>query len=187
MADLVAPQPGDAGGGAVPDEFEALANRSAVIYLIRNTQQHLVSLSAQADLKANIIITASSLLLTIGVTKLQEPALRTTVAILAAGCLSALVLAILAVLPDSTRRGAPRSTNPLFFADMAKMTTEEYLDALARVAHTDASLYRAQAEDLHHFGTFLAVSKYPRLRRAYVAFLSGLVLATLHQMAVAFF
>ncbi len=170
-----------------PQPFDEIDGRGTVDYLMRNSQQHLVALSAQADLKANIIITASALLLTVGLTRLDDGGLRVSIAILSAGCLMALVLAILAVLPTATIRSrAKAARNPLFFVDAAVMTHDEFLDRLSSACRSDADIYRLQASDLHEFSTYLATSKYRRLRRAYLAFLAGVVLATLHQLFQAF-
>ena len=168
----------------VGTDFETVEGRGSVDYLMRNTQQHLVALSAQADLKANIIITASALMLTISATRLDDDKLRVSAAILSAGCLVAMVLAVLTVLPTVTARSRARrnSRNPLFFVDAASMDLEEFNHHLATAAQTDAGIYRLQAKDIHDFSCFLATSKYRRLRRAYVAFLVGVVVASLHQL-----
>lgn len=168
-------------------DFETVEGRGAVDYLMRNSQQHLVALSAQADLKANIIITASALMLTVGVGRLDDDRVRVSVGILSVGCLAALFLAVLTVLPIVTARSrANLPRNPLFFIDVAAMDQAEFRQRLADACKTDAGIYRLQVDDLYEFSRFLAGSKYRRLRRAYLAFLAGVVSASVYQLIVSF-
>jgi Family of unknown function (DUF5706) len=157
-------------------------DRSAVQYLVRNTQQQYVQLSAQADLKANIIITASSLLLTISATRLDNPDLRGTIGVLAVGCLSAMVMAILAVLPTSKSTASNNDADLLFHVDVAALGLHEYEDRMREVCESDQMILDTQLHNLHSFATFLVGTKYRRLRWAYIAFLFGVVAATLNQV-----
>src|SRR5690349_6264544 len=79
--------------------YAAIPERNTGDVILRTTQQHHVALSSMADTKANIIITVSSIVLTLSLGRMGEPALRTSVLTLTGFTLTALLLAILAVLP----------------------------------------------------------------------------------------
>src|SRR5436190_22773574 len=84
--------------------FETVKARSSVDNLLRTVQQHHVQLSLMADMKANILITISSIMLTIALARANDAQLRPALLTLAAACLISLVLAIIAILPTFARR-----------------------------------------------------------------------------------
>ena len=123
-------QAGTRGDG--PATFEGMEGRASVDTVLRTTQQALSELSAQADLKANIIITASALLLTVSITRIGDDNLRVGTIILSLGCAVTLVLAILAVLPTATmRRVVHKDGNPIYFMEAAAMDRQEFHRQLA--------------------------------------------------------
>jgi len=67
--------------------FSGIKPRSSVDNLLRTVQQHHVQLSVMADIKANILITISSILLTIAVARANDPQLRPALLTLAVACL----------------------------------------------------------------------------------------------------
>lgn len=166
-----------------PKEERPFANvqpRSSVDNILRTAQQHHVQLSLMADTKASILITISSIVLTIALSRSGDPQLRPALLTLAAACLISLLLAIIAVLPtfrQSRRRSLPR--NILFFGHFASMSDQEYLSAMEQVLASDALLYETAVRDIHSLGIYLYRKKYRFLRFAYVALLGGFILATL--------
>jgi len=102
--------------------FTEVRARRAVDELLRNVQQALVAYTGQADLKANIVITTSSLVLTIVATRWSEHSLRPGLSAVAVGTLLALLTVITVVIPKFRlpRKGEVRldfepHENPLFF------------------------------------------------------------------------
>ena len=81
------------------ERFSEVRSRPSVDQLLRTVQQHHVHLSAMADTKAGPIITISSIVLTIALSRAGDPQLRAALLTLAMACLLALLLAIFAVLP----------------------------------------------------------------------------------------
>jgi pycsar effector protein len=159
--------------------FSSVAPRTSVDNLLRTAQQHHVQLSVMADTKASILITISSIVLTIALSRASDPQLRPALLTLASACLISLLLAIIAVLPTfarSRRRTAER--NILFFGHFAQMTSEEYLGEMEHVLSSDALLYEAAVRDIHSLGVYLYKKKYRFLRFAYVALLGGFIIAT---------
>ena len=157
--------------------FAGVRARSSVDNILRTIQQHHVQLSVMADTKASILITISSIVLTIALSRSENPHLRPALLTIAVSSLISLLLAIIAVLPTFTRR---RNTKPnlFFFGHFASMSEPEFMDELERVLTSDDTLYVAAARDIHSMGVYLYRKKYRFLRLAYVALLSGFVIAT---------
>jgi Family of unknown function (DUF5706) len=164
--------------------FAEVRSRRAVEELLRNVQQALVAYTGQADLKANIVITTSSLVLTIVATRWSEHSLRPGLAAVAIGTMLALLTAITVVIPKFRfpRKGEVRHEfepheNPLFFGHFASMPRDRFVEIVAEIAADDSVLYEAQTVDIHDQGRYLVERKYRHLRLAYVflalAFVAG--------------
>ncbi len=161
---------------------------AAGITMLRSTQQHHVQLSAMADLKANILITASSILLTFAITTVQDRELRAAMVVAAIFSLASLVLAVLAVLPSYRpepfeEQTIPARFNLLFFGHFARIQQDRYIDEMIGVLKTgDEAVMRMKLKDIHQLGTYLADHKYRYLRLAYLAFITGIVSAASIQL-----
>lgn len=152
----------------------------AAIYMLRTTQQHHVELSAMADVKANVLITATSILLSITIAfSSSQTEVRASVVGLAAFTTLALVFAIFAVLPKYVRERVDTSHgsrfNVLFFGHFASMPVEEYVEEIREITRDYDRIIEATARDIHGIGSYLESHKYRYLRFAYTAFLLGLV------------
>ena len=156
--------------------FRGTRPRSSVDNLLRTIQQHHVQLSVMADMKARILITISSIVATIALSRANEPRLRPALLTLAVACLIALVLAMYAVLPTFAKRRGAR--NLLFFGHFADMTEEEYMQAMEQITEHDDLLYETAVRDIHSLGTYLHRKKYRFLRLAYMALIAGFLIAT---------
>lgn len=161
--------------------------RSSLDNILRTAQQHHVQLSVMADTKAGLVITISSIVLTIALSRSGEPNLRPALLTLAAASLLALLLSILAVLPTfaprSLRKGRA-ARNLLFFGHFGTMTEDEFIREIEPVLRSDALLYEAALRDIYGNGVYLYRKKYRFLRFAYVALLMGFVFATAVEMWV---
>lgn len=159
--------------------FAGVQPRSSVDNLLRTIQQHHVQLSFMADTKASLLITISSIVLTVALSRSGEPQLRPALLALAAACLISLLLAIIAVLPTFAPKKRKREAqNLLFFGHFSLMDESEFFDEIAGVLSSDATLYEAAARDIYALGSYLYRKKYRYLRLAYVALLAGFVVAT---------
>jgi hypothetical protein len=149
--------------------------------MLRTAQQHHVQLSAMADTKASLLITISSIVLTIALSRADQPLLRPALLTLAVASLFSLLLAIIAVLPTfapgAVQRGEARR-NLLFFGHFGEMSEQEYLKQMEPLLHSDTLIYEALLRDLYGIGAYLYRKKYRFLRFAYVALLTGFILAT---------
>jgi hypothetical protein len=160
---------------AQPKHFHDVAPRNSIDTLLRTTQQHHVQLSVMADTKASIVITISSIVMTIAISRSNEPALRPALLTLAVSCLISLILAVIAVLPSFAKR--PGHRNLLFFGHFATMDEHEFMRAMDQILSSDEAIYEAAVRDIYSLGTYLHRKKYRFLRYAYIALLGGFILA----------
>lgn len=173
-----------------PSAAEPLADvvaRRSVDYMLRNTQQQLVALTGQADLKASIVITASSLVLSISATQWDRESLRPGLFFLAAGMLGALICAILAVMPKFRLKREvlpewPVGGNTLFFGDFTRVSPAVWVEHMSHVLADDAQIYEAILLDLYAQGTYLIRMKYRLLRLSYILFLAAFLMMGLAQL-----
>ena len=163
--------------------FEGIEGRSTADDFLGVIGNHHVQLSAMADVKANIIITASSIVLTLALSHFGDPGYRTTVLLLLPFVTLALLFAIIAVLPKHRpivwAEGAlkPSKFNLMFFGHFAELSKERYLREMARLLEDDRHIYEAMCEDIYGIGHYLEAYKYRYLRWSYLCFLIGFLLA----------
>lgn len=155
--------------------------------VLRTIQQNQVQFSAMADTKASIMITICSIVLTVGLTRFQDPILRWPLVGLTLCTLVALLFAILAVIPSlrypRDASGGPDVQAPgfnvLFFGHFSHLSRERFEERLDAIAHDDGAIYRAVARDLYGQGVVLAHKKYRMLRYSYSVFLLGIVITAI--------
>jgi len=152
-------------------------------HLLRQTRMHHIDLSAMADVKANILLTMATVVLTLSIRYISDPLLKWPIIILIACCLMTIVLATYAVMPKVPARIKPgkhpkidfKHFNPLFFGDFARLTYEEFQAAMLEVMVSPKEVYLAQLREIYLLGTFLARKKYRFVRLAYIAFIVGIL------------
>jgi hypothetical protein len=168
---------------SVSKAFEGLKGNSTTDDFLGAVAAHHVQMSAMADVKANIIITASSIVLTLALNNYKEPAYRVTVMLLLPFVTLALLFAIIAVLPKHQSinwpEGTPRPSrfNLLFFGHFSSMSKERYLREMARLIKDPGTMYEAACEDIYGVGHYLDAYKYRYLRWSYSFFLAGFLMA----------
>lgn len=166
---------------AQADPFEGVEERHAADYALRNTQQHLVSLSSQADLKASIVMTVSALLMSIAAARAENDHMLWGIVPFICVLAVALLWAVLAIVPG---KGGPRAKpDLLFFTDVAGMSRDEYAARVAALFRDDHGLYRAMVDNLHDHSVFLVQHKYRYLRFAYLWFCLAFVAGALGVVA----
>lgn len=182
----LAPLPTDLFDGAVPGEL--------VGDVLRTIQQNQVQFSAMADTKASIMITVCSIVLTVGITRFQDPILRWPLVGLTACTLLALLFAILAVIPSlrypRDAAGGPDVLSPafnlLFFGHFSHLPRDRFESMLDAMARDEGAIYRAVARDLYGQGVVLTHKKYRMLRYSYAVFLLGLALTAVVSIEMLF-
>ncbi len=173
---------------AVPDDANSPIvesdRRSSVDTMLRNLQQQLVAVTGQADLKASIVITASSITLSLAATRLTDHKVRPGIITLGVFVLAALSCAVFAVLPKYRLTGKlpVGQFNPLFFGHVALLDANEYRETMYTLIADEENMYDAILNDLHTQSLYLLRRKFRPLRWAYLLLLIGFGAAAVVQV-----
>ena len=161
--------------------------------LLRITQAHLVQLSSMADMKANMLLTMASVVMTLALPQLIKDTHLWPLIILIVFCLITIGLATYAVMPKTPfRRDLTKpdmdsmSFNLLFFGDFTRLSQTEFESSMQELMNDHSRTYGAQVRELYLLGTFLAEKKYRFLRLAYLSFIVGLIATFIGFMFVVF-
>lgn len=167
-------------------EFRNVTPCQTVDHALRTVSLNQVQQSAMADVKANIMITVCSIVVTLSAGQLNNPMLVIPVVTLAPFALASLLLAIFAVVPriksPATAHGRVDRRDPsfslLFFGHIAYMPIDDFKRELAWLASEPAVLYDTIARDLYSQAHLLTHRKFRYLRWSYLFFIAGIVAAT---------
>ena len=147
--------------------------------LIRQTRAHHTQLSSMADVKANMLLTMSSLVITFSLRYLEDPYLRWPIIVLTIFCIITIFNAAYAVMPKVNFQFRPDleklDCNILFFGSFMNLDYDEYVTAMEQILSDPSMAYEAQIREVYELGVFLGRQKYLYIRRAYVSFLTGLM------------
>ena len=146
------------------------------IHLIRTMQQHHVQLSSMADQKANMLIGAAFLVLTLSIGQSQNNAFSLPLAILALSALISAGLAILAVMPSTAPKSA-KGNNWLFFGTFTQVEETVFQEKVLTLLKEPEDMFKTMLHDIYQLGCILQSKKYRYLALAYRAFLFGLIIA----------
>ncbi len=147
--------------------------------MIRQTRQHHIQLSAMADVKASMLLTLSSLIVTFSIGYLVDPVLRWAVVALIFFCILTILSAAYAVMPKLDLKNSPNpesmNTNFLFFGNFINYDYETYLALMEKVVNDDYRLYEMQIREIYEQGLYLGRKKYRFIRYAFTFFITGLL------------
>lgn len=157
--------------------------------LLRVTLRNQMDLSDMADRKASLLISINTLVLSVIGSLLytkfdKNPELVAPTVVLAAVCLSVIILAILSTRPKisggtfTNKQVKAKSVNLLFFGNFYKMSLDEYQWATDEMLHDREYMFEAITRDIHSLGIVVA-KKYRFLNLAYNMFMYGLIVAVL--------
>jgi hypothetical protein len=155
--------------------------RSQLDYMLTATREELIHLSQMADTKANILLSISSVLTTIAITRLSDRAWTLPVIVLVVFMLGAIVFALLAVVPSMTvlRNRKITTQDPkfttLFFGDFSRVPYEEYLRHMEEVMNDHDRVYEVQVREIHSAGVYLHTTKYNYIKYGYILFFLGVI------------
>ncbi len=158
-------------------------------YLLQQTRVHHMQLSSMADVKANMLITMSSIVITLAAPRVMtDGVLQWPLVMLIIFSLFTLMLAAYAVMPKMPffKRGnrpppdaGSSHFNLLFFGDFSKMDYTQFSTEMETVLNDPSRVYETQIREIYILGTFLAHTKYRYLRLAYTTFICGVVFGAL--------
>jgi hypothetical protein len=141
-----------------------------------------MQLSSMADLKANMLLTMASIVVTLAAPQVMKSGSQLPLVVLIGFSLATILLAAYAVMPKLPFTG-PTATeadvrspqfNLLFFGDFTGMSYAQFEAEMERVMNDPSLVYQAQLREIYTLGTFLARKKYRFLRLAYTTFILGL-------------
>ncbi len=155
-------------------------------YLLQQTRVHHMQLSSMADLKANMLLTMSAIIITLAVPRvLVEGKLQWPLMMLIVFSLITILLAAYSVMPklplwSGKKSGAvPDAKNPhfnlLFFGDFSGMSYPDFVAEMESAMNEPSRVYELQVREIYILGNFLAHTKYRYLRLAYATFICGLL------------
>ena len=153
--------------------------------VFRVTSSNNQQLSAQADNKANIMITVNSIIISVLLTVLlgrmeDQTHLLVPNFILLAVNISTIIFAVLATRPNipsgmfNAIDVETKKVNLLFFGNFYKMTLEDYSKGMLTMMDDRDFLYGSLIQDVYNQGLVLA-KKYRLLRISYSIFMYGLI------------
>lgn len=173
------------------EPFKIEKHGSHADHLMRACQFHLVQLSTMADMKANMLLTMSSVVISLSLPQLFRTPHLWPLYVLIGFCLLTICLATYAVMPKLPPSGTAVDVNspgfnPLFFGDFTRISQQQFETTMQEIMNDPSRTYGAQVRELYLLGTFLAKKKYRFLRLGYISFITGLFLSCLGFAIVAF-
>jgi hypothetical protein len=151
-------------------------------YLLQQTRVHHMQLSSMADLKANMLLTMASIVVTLAAPQAMKAGSQAPLLVLIGFSLVTILLAAYAVMPKLPLTGSHTAIsqvqspqfNLLFFGDFTGLTYEQFEAEMEKVMNDPSAVYQAQVREIYTLGVFLAEKKYRYLRLAYTTFIVGL-------------
>jgi len=151
----------------------------------RLTSKNLYTRLQIVDTKANILITANSIIISVVLGSLytsldQDPHLIYAVGGMVITNVFSIAFAILATIPrpqdTSTADNTTLRKNLMTFDGFYKMPQQEYASTVMELIEDGNNLYPSMITDIHNLGVVLA-RKYRLIRIAYLVFLYGVILS----------
>src|SRR5688572_23691585 len=159
--------------------------RQQLDHMLRQTRMNLVAFSQMADTKAHIILSIASVLLTLSLTRIADPAFTLSLAGLDLFLLVTIFFALLTVIGklkvfDRKRHSVnDPDYSPLFFGDYGDIPYEEYARNFAEIMNDSDATYEVMVKDIYFAGTYLLRTKYRYIRFAYLCFFAGLIVSSI--------
>ena len=161
-----------------PDKHGA-KQQGDVIYVLRTTQQHHVMLGMIADQKANIILGAFLIFITVTQRMNSTSANFDTPLWMLTGFFTLSALFALMVIAPRFRNKLPKSAgNLLFFGTFSQMGQDEYIKQLNDQLQDNEQARELMMTDIYQIGLVLD-KKYKNLRFSYAALATGILSSVL--------
>ena len=155
--------------------------------MIRQTRAHHVALSSMADMKANMMLTVSALMIPLSVRYVSEPQFHWAAMTMAGFCILTVMLSAYAAMPKVPFRRVPIEMpdlenppfNILFFGSFASLSYTGYRQAMEKIMNDPNMTYEVQVREIYTMGQYLARKKYRFVQLAYISFITGIALSSL--------
>jgi uncharacterized membrane protein len=158
--------------------------RAQLDHLFRQTRMNLVVYSQMADTKANILLSISSVLLSISLTKVADPRFTASIIVLVGFLLITIFLALMTVIPrvhgffHKKYSVHDPKYSPLFFGDYVDIPYDEYAKDMEEIMNDSDRSYEVMVKEIYYAGVYLVKNKYQYIRAGYMFFFVGLIVST---------
>ena len=159
--------------------------RQQLDHMLRETRIHLISFSQMADTKANILLSISSVLLSISLSRFSDPRFTHALMTLVGFLLITIFLALMTVIPKIQGiQHLQRSVNdptysPLYFGDYADIPYDDYVQNLEEIMNDPNRTYEVMVKEIYNSGIYLVQNKYRYIRLGYIFFFAGIFITTM--------
>jgi hypothetical protein len=157
-------------------------------HFLRQTRIHHVQLSSMADVKASLLLTMASIVISVTIPHLTNPDLKWASFTLIGFSLGSVILAAYSVmpklrLPGKGKQGTPPDVdsprfNILFFGDFLRLSYEDFERKMGEIMQSPGTTYEVQIREVYNLGLYLATKKFRFIKLAYVSFILGLVISS---------
>lgn len=165
------------GNTAEPVQLKVEGATSQVDLMIRQTRIHHMTLSMVADQKANMLMIASSFVLTLAARDASSGSPHWYSLILVVSSLISVGVAILAAMPKLpfSMKKPQGSRNLLFFSYFTNLSYEQFVQEIETVIASPSKVYEMQLREIYELGMYLKHYKYRFIQIGYTIFLLGLI------------
>lgn len=159
--------------------------RQQLDHMLRQTRMNLVNFSQMADVKAHILLSLSSVLLSLSLTQILNPRFTLPLASLDVFLLITIFFALLTVIGKiKVLNRTKHSVNdvdysPLFFGNYGDIPYDEYARHFEQIMNDSDQTYEIMVKDIYYAGAYLLKTKYKYIRLAYLSFFTGLIISVI--------
>ena len=159
--------------------------RQQLDQMFRQTRMNLVAYSQMADTKANILLSISSVLMSISLTKVADARFTSSIIVLVGFLLITIFLALMTVIPKVLGFRHKKISihdphySPLFFGNYVDISFDEYARDMEEIMNDSDRTYEVMVKEIYYAGVYLVKSKYRYISAGYMFFFAGLILSTL--------
>lgn len=160
-----------------PEEILPSLMRSNMLRMVLTKH---IELNKAADQKANILMTAASIVAAVTFASSEGVESIGPLIVLITSILS-VVFAIMVILPKPYQsKDDMKSTNFLYFRSFIHLSEDEYVDQFKEAMLDKEGLYEQYMRDIYRYGAVTLQRKYQWLRAGLFVFLLGLTLGSLY-------
>jgi hypothetical protein len=159
--------------------------RQQLDHMLRQTRMNLINFSQMADVKAHILLSLSSVLLSLSLTQILNPRFTLPLASLDVFLLITIFFALLTVIGKiKVLNRTKHSVNdvdysPLFFGNYGDIPYDEYARHFEQIMNDSDQTYEIMVKDIYYAGAYLLKTKYKYIRLAYLSFFTGLIISVI--------
>jgi hypothetical protein len=153
-------------------------------HMLLQTRRQLIDFSIMADTKANILLSISSVITTLVLTRATDPRLMKAAFVLLGFLLMTALMALLTLIPNIRTFGKQKRSvndpdfNPLFFGDYAHVGFDDYRGHMEDILNDPDRTYEIQIKELYYAGRYLQNTKYNYVKLGYIFFFAGLIVSS---------